>query len=155
MSNTAASHSVNKTLRHELIHLVVAGFSGLVIYFYSKNLVLGASTFTLSMFLDGDHLVDYSLYLKKFKKSFSFSEFLSGSYFKEWGKFITPFHSWEVAIFGLILFLTSNSHIGFAIFLALTGHYLTDFITNDVNKKAYFLLYRAKNGFKKIAIKRE
>jgi len=104
------------------------------------------------MFLDADHLFDYFLYLIKYKQKFSLKEFISGSYLLKWQKFITPLHSWEIAIISGLVFTIVSNPIFISIFLALSSHYLVDYFTNDVNKKAYFIIFRAKNKFIKSAI---
>jgi len=145
--------SVSKTLFHEGIHFIVTVILSIVIYFISKNILFVLVTFCLGMFLDSDHLVDYFMYLIKFKRKFSTKEFISGSYFSEWKKFITPLHSWEIVLLNVLLYQITNNVIFVAITLALTEHYLIDYLTNDVNKKAYFFLFRLNNKFVKSAIK--
>ena len=146
--------SVSKTIRHEIIHLIAALVLTIFITAYYQNGLLGFWTFGLSMFLDGDHLFDYLLYLVKYNKDFSFKEFLSGAYFKEWKKFITPLHSWElVAILAVLYFIFGNPFF-IASSLALGIHYFVDYFTNNVNKKAYFILYRASRWFQKTAIRK-
>ncbi|OGH42981.1 MAG: hypothetical protein A3B53_02990 [Candidatus Levybacteria bacterium RIFCSPLOWO2_01_FULL_42_15] len=114
------------------------------------------------MFLDADHLFDYFLYLYKHQGGisgllkFSTKEFLSGAYFQKWQKFITPLHAWEIVIISFLLFAVSLPFANYfiATSLALTSHYIVDYFTNNVNKKAYFITYRAKNKFVKKAIAR-
>lgn len=159
MSDTNCTPSVSKTLKHELVHFAVSIGVAIFVEATYSNMTLSLFTFALAMFLDADHLFDYMLYLFKnyagisgFSK-FSIKEFLSGAYFQKWQKFITPLHAWEVVIISLILyFLWLPYPIFMSIALALTSHYLVDYFTNDVNKKAYFIIYRAKNRFVKKAI---
>ena len=145
--------SVAKTMRHELVHLIASIVLAGVLGSYFRNYLVGLWTFALCMFLDGDHLFDYFSYLLKFKKEFSLKEFLSGSYFAEWKKFVVPLHSWEMVLGFALLFLVFKNPFLIATSLALGVHYFVDYFTNDVNKKAYFMLYRAKHNFKKAAIR--
>ncbi len=153
--------SVSKTLKHELVHLIVSIGVAIFIHVTYGDILVSIFTFALAMFLDADHLFDYCLHLYKneggisglFK--FSAKEFLSGAYFQKWQKFITPLHAWEIAIGSLLLYFFWLPYpIFMSIALALSSHYLVDYATNDVNKKAYFIMYRAKNGFVKKAISR-
>jgi hypothetical protein len=147
--------SVAKTIRHEVVHLVIAVSLSLLFYLYSSDIWLVLWVFGVCMFLDADHLFDYGLYILKTKKKFSLREFLSGEYFAEWKNFITPLHSWEMVIlFALLyLFIPNNFLIGTS--FALAAHYFVDYFTNSVNKMAYFILYRASYDFKKIAIRKD
>lgn len=144
--------SVAKTMRHELVHFVAAIVLAYLFYFYFENLYLGLWTFAVCMFLDADHLFDYSLYLLKHRQSFNLKEFLSGSYFAKSKKFIVPLHSWELALILAVLYFIFNYPIFISSSVALVVHYFVDYFTNDVNKKAYFIFYRFKYGFYKPAI---
>lgn len=156
-TETVCKPSVAKTMRHEMVHFGAALILSFIIHFYFQNLLLTFWTFALCMLLDGDHLFDYGLYTLKYKKRFSLKEFLSGSYFAEWKKFIMPLHSWELAFVFFILSFVINFQIPFflASSLAFTVHYTVDYFTNDVNKKAYFILYRAKYKFVKRVIAKD
>lgn len=151
--------SVSKTLKHEIIHFVVSIGVALFVQIAYSEIFISVFSFALAMFLDADHLFDYMLHLFKshggflgFRK-FSANEFLSGSYFQKWQKFITPLHAWEIAITSILLYFFWLPYpIFMSIALALSSHYLVDYFTNDVNKKAYFITYRAKNKFVKKAI---
>lgn len=145
--------SVSKTLKHEAIHLSFSIALGLLLWILYSDLLVSLYVFGLSFFLDADHLLDYILYLLRDKKDFSLKEFLSGTYFKEWKKFITPLHSWEVVIISLLFFYIFQNQYLLATGLGLGVHYVLDYFMNDVNKKAYFLLFRAKHLFLKEAIK--
>lgn len=153
--NKICNPSISKTLQHELIHLIAAVVLAFGIYIYFSQAFLALWTFAVCMFLDGDHLLDYGLYILKAKKNFSFKEFLSGTYFADWKKFITPLHSWEMVIIFAIIYIFSNMPVFIATSLALAIHYLVDYFTNDVNKKAYFLFYRASHKFAKASIRKD
>ena len=145
--------SVSKTLKHETIHFVASLTIAFLIQFLYSNILLSLFTFSLAMFLDADHLFDYFLYLRKYNQKFSLKEFISGSYFLKWQKFITPLHAWEIVIIVLLVhFLWIPYPIFISIALALTSHYFVDYFTNSVNKMAYFLTFRYKNKFEKKAI---
>lgn len=145
--------SVSKTMKHELVHFAASVLLAGLIFFVFDNVLLSFFTFAVCMFLDGDHLFDYFLYLFIFKKTFNFTEFLSGSYFAEWKTFIVPLHSWEMFALLAFLYFTTGAPVFIAVSLALAVHYMVDYFTNDVNKKAYFIFFRAQHGFKKSAIK--
>ena len=139
---------------HEVFHFMTSLLIALAISLIFTDLLLGLFTFLAGMLLDGDHMLDYMLYLATHKQPFSLKEFLSGTYFPIWKKFITPLHSWELVILCTLLYvITLNPYLlGFA--AALAAHYIVDYVTNDVNKKAYFFLFRLAHGFLKAAIKR-
>lgn len=146
--------SVSKTMKHETFHLGISLILATILSLTFQDIPLGIFTFLAGMLLDGDHMLDYLLYLLTYKKPFSLKEFLSGSYFPIWQKFITPLHAWELVAASVVGYmLTHNPYLlGFG--ATLTGHYVVDYLTNDVNKKAYFILFRLSNGFNKAAIKK-
>lgn len=159
MNDINCSPSVEKTLKHEMVHLAVSIGVALFVQVTYFDTMLSVFTLALAMLLDADHLFDYALYLYKSEggifglSKFSIKEFLSGAYFQKWQKFITPLHAWEIAIASLLLYFFWLPYpIFMSIALALSSHYLVDYFTNNVNKKAYFITYRAKNGFVKKAI---
>jgi hypothetical protein len=155
MMGTIKPHSVSKTLQHELIHFIVALLVAIVLYILSRNTIISVFCFSLGMFLDADHLLDYFLYLIQNKSSFSLREFLSGAYFPIWKHFVTPLHAWELVAASLIIFFYTYQYLFLGIAAALASHYVVDYFTNDVNKKAYFFLFRLKNGFAKAAIRNQ
>lgn len=146
--------SVTKTMKHELYHLAVSLILGFMLARVFDDIWLGLFTLLAGMLLDADHMLDYLLYLLKYRKPFSLKEFLAGSYFPIWKKFITPLHSWELAVAAFIGYFIFAQPYLLGLSLALIGHYIIDYITNDVNKKAYFLLFRLSNSFNKAAIKK-
>lgn len=154
MSRTVAPASVGKTMKHETYHLGVGIALGLCLSIVFHDWALGVFAFAVGMLVDADHMLDYLLYIFIHKQSFSLKEFLAGSYFPIWKKFITPLHSWELAAAALAGYLWSSDPYMLGFSLALAGHYLVDYVTNDVNRKAYFILFRLGNGFNKAAIKK-
>jgi hypothetical protein len=153
--SNSCNPSVAKTMRHELVHLVASVVLAFVLGIYFGNYLVGLWAFSLCMFLDGDHLFDYGLYILKTNKNFDLKEFLSGSYFADWKKFITPLHSWEMVIVFAVIYFFSAEPFFIATSLALAIHYFVDYFTNDVNKKAYFLFYRARHKFAKASIRKD
>ncbi len=127
---------------------------GAFFLFYYRDFMYGLCGFAFGMFLDADHLVDYLLYLTKFHRPFQLKEFLSGTYFADWQKFVTPLHSWEIVLGSLIMYTGFGYKISLVTAAALAGHYVVDYLTNDVNPYAYFLAFRARFMFKKAMIKR-
>lgn len=144
--------SVANTARHELIHIGVN--LALAFFLFAKygSVPASALAFAVGMFVDGDHMFDYILYLWTHKKKFSITEFLDGSYFGRWQRFIGLLHSWEMVAVIFYYFLQTQNYYLLAISSAAAAHYLVDNLTNGVNAKAYFLLYRLLYGFKKNAI---
>lgn len=146
--------SVGKTLCHELFHLVAAGLLATVAWFSSGQITIAAITFATCFFLDLDHVVDYGAYLIKFRQSFSVRQFLSGSYFSQWQKFVTPLHSWELVVMLIVIGSSMQTALPFYIAAALAVHYLIDYLTNPVNIWAYWFIYRASHRWYKPAIAR-
>lgn len=152
--NSVKPPSVSKTAHNKLVTLIAAAIMATLITIQLQSVQMGVIAFIVCFLLDLDHLVDYLLYIKKFNKRFDFKEFLSGTYFIEWKKFITPGHSWELVLIFMLMYAQYGYKIAIVLAVSLTTHYVVDYITNDVNRVAYFFLYRMQYGFAKTSIKR-
>lgn len=147
--------TVETTLHNEIYHLAASFIAAFFIYLVSFNELLAIFTFLLGFFMDADHLVDYLSYLIKFKKPFVLKEFMSGTYFAEWKKFITPMHSYEIVIISFLLFLITANFLFLSITLAVLQHVVVDYYSNYVNMYAYSFIYRLKNKFVKASIRKD
>lgn len=133
---------------HELLHIFVYISFVFPIYFFFakhftyKSFLVGILT---TLLIDFDHLFDY-LYFKGF--GFKLTEFLSGRYFDLSGKVFVPFHSWEVVLLLIILYLTryKKSWILF-ISIGIAAHLVLDLVYYGLPFHIYFLVHRAINGF--------
>ena len=142
------SDKVKKSIIHvlvtEIYHFIAAILAGVLVYILFRQPILSFVTFMVSFFVDVDHIFDY-LFAEGFKVDIP--SFFSGSFFEKWKKIVLPFHAWEYVFILLILFWVWGNPLFAAIAVALFSHYLVDFITNEVTKPAYFLLYRISIGF--------
>lgn len=146
--------SVGKTLRHEVLHLLAALVLSLAAWYVSADRVTVIATFAACFFLDADHAIDYIAYIIKFRQPFSVGKFLSGSYFVQWQKFITPLHSWELVVVLIITGALTHNQLPLWLAGALATHYVLDYLTNPVNGWAYWLIYRGAHRWYKPAIAR-
>lgn len=146
--------SVSKTAHNKLITFIAALVMATLVTIQLQSVQMGIIALFVCVLLDLDHLVDYFLYLKRDRKRFNLNEFLSGTYFIEWKKFITPGHSWELVLIFMLMYAQYGYKLAIVLAVSLTTHYVIDYITNDVNRVAYFFLYRMQYGFAKTSIKR-
>ena len=142
------SDKVKKDITHvlvtEIYHFIAAILAGVLIYLLFGQLILSFLTFMISFFVDIDHLFDY-LFAEGFRVDIP--SFFSGAFFRKWNRIVLPFHAWEYVLILLILFWVWGNPLFAAVAVALFSHYSVDFITNEVTKPAYFLLYRIGVGF--------
>ena len=129
-----------KLLGTEIVHFVISLFVG--VFFFDKAGWLGIVVALMSGFLiDSDHLIDYLMYEKNWKK-LSIKKFLSSEHFEKSGKLHIFFHGWEYAIGFFCIGLLLNWWWLVALAVSNYLHLLVDQLTNDVNLKAYFVSYR-------------
>ena len=104
-------------------------------------------------FVDGDHMLEYLIYLYRSGIPFTFSGFFSSDYFRGNGMIIVLGHAWEwVVVLMGIYWWNKESKVVWPKYvllagLALAGHLLVDQITNHSSPLFYFLSYRLANGF--------
>jgi len=141
---------VRKNLKNEVWHLLAV----LLLTVIFGNQVGWVRAFVLSFgfgfLLDVDHLIDYFIYLRRFKRKCELQEFVSGSYFKVSGKFYVFLHSWELSFVWLLLYIVWRNELFLVVFSAQFTHLIVDQITNNMNLRTYFLCYRYKKKFVKI-----
>lgn len=131
------------------IHFTVSLILGLIFGLIFQSYLIGILTWLVGWLIDCDHLLDYFIYLRKFKTKFSFREFFSVNFFKKLGKIYVLAHAWEY----LFIFLIGSFFykLSFPFIVAIGSsyglHLLMDQFTNNIHPLMYFLLYRIKVGF--------
>jgi len=132
-----------KPIGHIIISTAVAFSFGLIFKSYSIGLI----SWLAGWIIDFDHLIDYAIYLKKFKKKFNLEEFVSGDYFKKLGKIYVLGHSWEY----LILFFFLGNYFPWQLLTTVSVsyffHMILDQLSYDISHFLYFLSYRIKVNF--------
>lgn len=137
---------------HELSHIILSLLVGLIIWKISGNVYVLPVALMGGFFIDFDHLLDYFF---AFGAKFNLTYFLKGYQFLKTDKIYVFFHSWELVIiilftlpavtlmkegWTIIFFLLSFS-------LSLFLHLSVDVLTNNMQAKSYFLIYRMNNNF--------
>jgi len=134
-----------KLITTEIIHLSLSTVIGLL--FWPTSGIFGLVGAICAGFLvDSDHLIDYLIYLKNWRK-FSLKQFISSEQFVKTNKLYIFFHSWEYGLIFLILGITLNQPIITTISISYLTHLTIDQLTNDVRPTTYFILARARHGF--------
>jgi len=134
-----------KLLTTEIVHLLLSTLIGL--FFWSTSGIWGLVGAIFAGFLvDSDHMIDYLIYLKNWRK-FSIKQFISSEQFVKSNKLYIFFHSWEYGLIFLTLSITLNFPILTTISISYLTHLTIDQLTNDVRPFTYFILARAKHGF--------
>ncbi|MBU4299207.1 hypothetical protein KJ636_04145 [Patescibacteria group bacterium] len=130
------------------VHFTISAAVGLAFGLIFKSYFIGMASWLIGWAIDFDHLMDYFIYLLKFKTRPNLGEFLSGDFFKKLGKIYILAHGWEY----LILFITVGSftlpwQLVLAIALSYSLHLFLDQLACNTNKWMYFLIYRIKVNF--------
>lgn len=135
------------------IHLIVSSLLGLFFGLIFHSFWISLLSWLVGWLIDCDHLLDYFLYLLKFKKTPELKEFLeeffNGDYYKKLGKIYVLAHAWEY----LVVFWALGSwklNLSWVISLSFSYglHLFLDQWGNRGHPSRYFLLYRIKVGFK-------
>ena len=132
------------------IHFTVSSITGLAFGLIFKSYVIGVTSWMTGWIIDCDHLLDYFIYLLKFKTKPDIQEFFSGVFFKKLGKIYVLAHSWEyLFIFLIVGFYRLSFPFVTAIGFSYGLHLLLDQFSNKTHPGMYFLSYRIKVGFNK------
>lgn len=132
----------------EAIHLMVGLVIGVLLYARYKNRQLFFLCLAVTIFIDLDHLIDYSLAVN-FSR-FDLSEFLDTNFALRANKLYVFFHGWEFVFIFLFLanIIRRYRPVLLTIGLAVLGHVLVDQLTNGVGVFGYSFIYRLLNNFK-------
>jgi len=141
-------------LLHELIHLVLSLLAAFFVYrlLKCKSYISIVASIVGGFLIDIDHLVDYFF---AFGIHFSLNYFLKGYQFLKSDRMYVPFHSWELVILLLIIFLIFSyfknrivlKTILLSFCIALFFHLATDVILNRISIKSYSFIYRLQKNF--------
>ncbi len=127
-------------------HLLCGTILSVAVYVKYKNPEMTLACLIGSVILDVDHIYEYGKYCCDYDVKPSFEEFRSGKYFSRKGTVYVIFHSWEIAIIGLIFRLFAHSdgynNILKGLVLGYTSHMALDQIGNNLSGASYFWLYR-------------
>jgi len=134
---------------HLSIHLLLSILAGYAIFrFYDKKWVAIVGGVLGGFFIDVDHFIDYFLILGW---QFRFDYFLNGWAFAKSDHVYIFFHSWELVLLLLAIFLILKKGVAKTFILALTlgmcVHLFTDYAINKAPTSIYFITHRAKNNF--------
>lgn len=148
--------AMNYLLFTEIVHLAVVLL--VVAWFWQRfprvnklhSMLVGL---LFGFFVDGDHMVEYLIYLGNSGRDFSVEGFFSSDYFSGNGMIMVLGHAWEWVVILLCVYWFNENRKAvwpkYALLagVVLAGHLVTDQITNMTSPLFYFILYRIVNGF--------
>lgn len=131
---------------HELIHFFTSFFVGyLGMKIFEPNIFFFLTSYAAGFFVDVDHLFDYFF---AFGLHFKIGFFFTGKQFLKSDKLYIIFHSFELEIILIFLYLFIQSNPLFLIFfISHITHLISDIFINHMPLKSYFFFYRLKNNF--------
>lgn len=139
---------------HELIHLSLSLFAGLIIWKkWHKHIGVFIAALLGGFFIDFDHLFDYFL---AFGTRLNLSYFLKGYQFLKSSAMYVPLHSWELVLMLVFFVVFAYKYFGLktiqllllSFSLALFLHLIIDTTTNHVTIQGYSILYRMSHDFR-------
>ena len=140
------SIKIKTTLINELFHLFGALIAAILTYIFYSNIYLSFISFSVSMLVDIDHLLEYFL-AEGLSLKIKFKKILSGENIQKIGKIYVIFHAWEYLLLLLIIYAITQNPLCMSLFLGLLSHYIVDTLSNEVVPLAYFITYRIKVNF--------
>ena len=127
-------------------HIIISGGVSAVFAIWAKSWGAVFACFLSGIFIDLDHHLDY--YLAKKKIPFSYKKLIDFLKNDHESKIHLFLHSYEfLFLFWLSIFFFDLNNIWLGIAIGFTTHILCDEIANPLKPLAYFLTFRAKNGF--------
>lgn len=135
-----------KAVEHGALSLVAGGS----LWLLSDSFAAGASCFLTGLLLDVDHLVDYLLHHPRANTLADLVDVCENCRLL---RVVLPLHSWELLLLvppALGLFPGQQVLVA-GIALGLATHLLADQLSNPVTGRAYFLIHRWRNGFRRSA----
>ena len=143
--SSGSKSSVTSTLGNEKIHLISTIVLTISVYILTHQIKLLILSIVFSFFIDLDHIINYLVYLFRFRKNPSLKEFLSGTYHEKTDIFISPLHAWEILF---LVILPINKLLALVIIFSVYVHLIIDYFTNNTKLIGYSFIYRAINKFK-------
>jgi uncharacterized membrane protein YjjP (DUF1212 family) len=128
-------------------HILVSGIISSAFYFYSKSIIASSVCFLSGVIIDIDHILDYYLHYRSFKKGFS--HFYNSCLALKIDRLHLVLHSYElVLILWVLVFVFRQNLLFLAISVGMSGHLLLDQVGNDLDRLGYFFIFRLLNNFK-------
>lgn len=136
-------------------HLAYSTALGATLLITTKSPKTAMACVFAGTMVDLDHVIEYGSYCKDYAREWDWNLFASGKYFDYKGTVKVIFHSWEFAIILWLYLLSKKRKSGtiYGIACGYTLHLILDNIGNDVNKKAYFELFRIRNRWRQSVLK--
>ncbi len=140
-------------------HIIVSLPLGAAVGFFTESFLAGLLCFLSGVFIDLDHLIEYTIHygwrIRNFKEVYLTCGKMANRE-EEGGvkKLYLILHAGEIAILLWIGFLFSRNIYLLSIALGYSTHITMDAMANVVKPWAYFLTWRMKNGFNTIKLSR-
>ena len=135
-----------KAVHHGALSLVAGGSLWLLL----DSLAAGAACFFTGLLLDLDHLVDYLLHHPRNNTLADLVDVCENCRLE---RVVLPLHSWELLLLSVpVMALCPGQRLLTAgIALGLGTHLLADQLSNPVTPRAYLLIHRWRNRFRRSA----
>ncbi|MCQ9208906.1 MAG: hypothetical protein NG712_05980 [Omnitrophica bacterium] len=134
-------------------HIVASLALGAIVSSFSESLLAGLVCFFSGILVDADHIIEYIIHYGR--RAFSFKVIYDAclkmvNREKNGGvaRIFIFFHVGEIAILLWILALLTKNVYLLSMALGYTTHLLMDMSGRTLHPCAYFILVRAKNGFR-------
>lgn len=146
--------TLNQLITHELSHIIMYVICIIPVYLYRKQLINFITFFAgliATLIIDIDHLLDYYFYSKSFRAPMSIQGVFKGEYFELSNKAYLFFHTWELVILLVLLYISKKSDkyapVLLFIIIGLIAHLTFDTLSYGFNWDVYFLINRFLNNY--------
>ena len=134
-----------RAVNHGLVSLAAGGSLWLGL----DSLAAGAACFLSGLLLDLDHLVDYLLHRPRKNTFLDLVDVCENCRLE---RVVLPLHSWELLPLAAALALVpGQGALAAGLLAGLATHLGADQLVNPVTGRAYFLIHRWRNGFRRAA----
>jgi len=135
-------------------HVTLSAVVSAIFFACTRSMFGSMSCFLSGIFIDLDHILDYSLYRKKI--CLSYKEMWHHCQTEVDGFIIIALHSYELMLILWVAAFVKNADIFvWGILIGFTTHILSDRFFNSLRPGAYFFIYRLLRRFDRSKILKE
>jgi hypothetical protein len=130
-----------KLHHHTAFSTVISG----ILYIVFKSWGLAAACFISGIFIDLDHIIDYT---REHGLPFNIKKFFRVNNKAQYNKILLLWHGWEwLILWGMAAWLTDWNPWITGAFIGFSNHLVLDTFYNSLNLKSYSLLWRWRQDF--------
>jgi hypothetical protein len=128
-------------------HIACSALIAAGLYLFFKSWQMSLACFLSGIFIDIDHIYDYS---RIFEFPFKIKHFFNASYNRKHTRMTMILHSWELLVLiGILAWSTNWNPMLIGILIGSGSHIALDIISHGTRLRAYSFMWRYKVNFDK------